>query len=82
MSDGYLGPFESTSHFAERACEAATYDVYGITTMESGKFTGVNRLKGPGVATDVYGVTQMGGRTPHRFTDIRYLFLNAWQMDR
>ena len=44
--------------------------MYGITTMESGKFSGVNRLKGPGVATDVYGVTQMGGRTPHRFTDI------------
>ena len=65
-------PLSQHHIFAERACEAATYDVYGITTMESGKFTGVNRLKGPGVATDVYGVTQMGGRTPHRFTDTRF----------
>jgi len=59
----------------ERACEAATYDVYGITTMESGKFTGVNRLKGPGVATDVYGVTQMGGRTPHRLAEACKMYL-------
>ena len=46
----------------ETTCEAKTYDVYGITTEDSG----VNRLKGPGVATESYGITQMGGRTPFR----------------
>ena len=55
-------PKISSKCFPERVCEPATYDVYGITTIDGGK----NRLKGPSVAADTYGVTQMGGRTPHR----------------
>ena len=52
--------------FPEEVCQPATYDVYGITTLDKGPRKGENRLKGPGVAADVYGVTQMGGRTSHR----------------
>ena len=56
----------------ERACEPATYEVYGISTTDSG----ANRLKGPSVNANGYGVTQMGGMTPFRSIQVDILILS------
>lgn len=55
----------------ERACEPATYEVYGISTTDSG----ANRLKGPSVNANGYGVTQMGGMTPFRLSQTCKMYL-------